>query len=136
MVVSVVPGGPSEKVGLHAGDRIVAVDGENIAGKKLSTTDVRKRLKGEQGTQVNVKVQRNDELIDFHIIRDKVPIYSIDASYMLNPTTGYIKISRFAATTIEEFEVALKKLLAMGMKDLILDLQGNGRWIYGSCHRY
>ena len=132
VVVSVVPGGPSEKVGLHAGDRIVAVDGENIAGKKLSTTDVRKRLKGEQGTQVNVKVQRNDELIDFHIIRDKVPIYSIDASYMLNPTTGYIKISRFAATTIEEFEVALKKLLAMGMKDLILDLQGNGGGYMGA----
>lgn len=132
MVVSVVPGGPSEKVGLRAGDRIVVVDGEEIAGKKISNTEVRKRLKGEKGTPVNVKVLRDNELMDFRIIRDKIPIYSVDASYMLDKTTGYIKISRFAATTIEEFEAAVKKLQAQGMKDMILDLQGNGGGYMGA----
>lgn len=131
-VVSVVPGGPSEKVGLHAGDRIIAVDGDEIVGKKLSNTEVRKRLKGEKGTAVNVKVSRGKELLDFRIIRDKIPIYSVDASYMLDGTTGYIKISRFAATTIEEFETAVKKLQGLGMKDLILDLQGNGGGYMGA----
>lgn len=132
MVVSVVPGGPSEKVGLMAGDRIIEVDGQNIAGQKLSNTEVRKRLKGEKGSQVKVKVLRGKDFMDFRIIRDKVPIYSVDASYMLDKTTGYIKISRFAATTIEEFEAALKKLQAMGMKDLVLDLQGNGGGYMGA----
>lgn len=132
MVVAVVSGGPSEKVGLLAGDRIIAVDGENIAGKKISNKEVRSYLKGEKGTAVQVKVLRGKEPLDFKIIRDKVPIYSIDASYMLDETTGYIKISRFAATTIEEFETALKKLQAEGMKDLILDLQGNGGGYMGA----
>lgn len=132
MVVAVVPGGPSEKVGLQPGDRIVAVNGENIASKKLSNTEVRKRLKGEKGTPVNVTVVRGKEKMDFKIIRDKIPIYSVDASYMLDPETGYIKISRFAATTIEEFENAVKKLQAQGMKDLVLDLQGNGGGYMGA----
>lgn len=132
MVVSVVPGGPSEKVGLLAGDRIIAVDGRDIAGKKISNKEVRSYLKGEKGTSVQVKVLRGKEILDFKIIRDKVPIYSIDASYMLDKTTGYIKISRFAATTIDEFETALKKLQAEGMKDLILDLQGNGGGYMGA----
>lgn len=132
MVVSVVPGGPSEKVGLLAGDRIIAVNGENIAGKKLSNTDVRNRLKGEKGTVVNVGVLRGKDRMDFRIVRDKIPIYSVDASYMLDKTTGYIKISRFAATTIEEFEAAVKKLQAEGMKDLVLDLQGNGGGYMGA----
>ncbi|MEG1737495.1 MAG: S41 family peptidase [Odoribacter sp.] len=132
MVVSIVPGGPSEKVGLLAGDRIIVVDGEQIAGKKLSNTDVRKRLKGEKGSVVNVGVLRENERMDFKIIRDKIPIYSIDASYMLDKTTGYIKISRFAATTIEEFETAVKKLQAEGMKDMVLDLQGNGGGYMGA----
>ena len=132
VVVSVVPGGPSEKVGLHAGDRIVEIDGENIAGKKITNTDVRKRLKGEKGTPVNIKVLRDGDLMDFRIIRDKIPIYSIDASYMLDKTTGYIKISRFAATTIEEFETAVRKLQAQGMKDMVLDLQGNGGGYMGA----
>lgn len=132
VVVAVVPGGPSEKAGLRAGDRIVSVDGENIAGKKISNTDVRKKLKGEKGTVVNVGVLRGDEVMDFRIIRDKIPIYSVDASYMLDKTTGYIKISRFAATTIKEFEAAVKKLQAEGMKDLVLDLQGNGGGYLGA----
>ena len=132
MVVDVVAGGPSEKVGLKAGDRIVEIDGEPVAGKKISNTDVRKRLKGEKGTVVKVRVLRGKELMDFRIVRDKIPLYSVDASYMLDPTTGYIKISRFAATTIEEFEAALKKLKAAGMQDLVLDLQGNGGGYMGA----
>lgn len=132
MVISVVPGGPSEKVGLLAGDRIVSVDGEDIAGKKLSNTDVRKRLKGEKGTIVNVGVLRGNEPMDFRIVRDKIPIHSVDASYMLDKTTGYIRISRFAANTVEEFEEAVKKLQEKGMKDLVLDLQGNGGGYLGA----
>ncbi|MDL2252237.1 S41 family peptidase [Odoribacter sp. OttesenSCG-928-J03] len=126
MVVSVVPGGPSERVGLKAGDRIITVDGENIAGIKLTNSGVRKRLKGEKGTKVEVGVLRdNNDLLSFKIIRDKIPIYSLDASYMLDKTTGYIRVSRFSATTTEEFDKALNKLQAEGMKDLVLDLQGN-----------
>lgn len=132
MVVAVVPGGPSEKVGMLAGDRIITVDGENIAGKALSSTDVRKRLKGEKGSVVNLGILRHGDKIDFKVVRDKIPIYSIDASYMLDKTTGYIKVSRFAATTIEEFETAVKKLQAEGMKDLVLDLQGNGGGYMGA----
>ena len=125
MVVSVVPGGPSEKVGLLAGDRIVSVDGENIAGVKLTNTQVRKRLKGEKGTVVQVSVVRGSEPMDFRIVRGMIPLHSVDAAYMLDKTTGYIKISRFAANTIDEFEEAVKKMQAEGMKDLILDLQAN-----------
>ncbi len=125
MVVSVVPGGPSEKVGLLAGDRIVQVDGQNIAGIKLSNTEVRNRLKGEKGTLVKIQVMRGREAMDFNIIRDKIPLHSVDAAYMLDNTTGYLKISRFADNTIEEFEEAVRKMQQEGMKDLILDLQGN-----------
>ncbi len=132
LVVAVVPGGPSEKVGLLAGDRIISVDGEDIAGKKLSNTDIRKRLKGEKGTVVKVGVLRKNDRMDFNIVRDKIPIYSVDAVYMLDKTTGYIKISRFAATTVQEFEEAVKKLQAKGMKDMVLDLQGNGGGYMGA----
>lgn len=125
MVVSVVPGGPSERVGLLAGDRIVSVDGDNIAGIKLTNTQVRKRLKGEKGSVVRVGVMRRNEPMEFRIVRGKIPLHSVDAAYMLDNTTGYIKISRFAANTVEEFEEAVKKMQAEGMKDLILDLQGN-----------
>lgn len=132
MVVDVVAGGPSEKVGLLAGDRIVTVDGENIAGVGISNTDVRKKLKGEKGSIVKIGVKRGKELIDFKIVRDMIPIYSIDAAYMIDKNIGYIKIARFAATTVEEFEKALTKLKAEGMKDLILDLQGNGGGYMGA----
>ncbi|GHV65859.1 peptidase S41 [Bacteroidia bacterium] len=126
MVVAVVQGGPSEKVGLKAGDRILTVNDENIAGVKLSNSGVRKKLKGDRGTVVIVGVLRDTkELLSFKIIRDKIPIYSLEASYMMDKTTGYIKVSRFAATTTEEFTKAMEKLLKAGMKDLILDLQGN-----------
>lgn len=128
MVVATISGGPSEKVGLMAGDKIVAVDDENIAGVGLQNSDVMKLLKGPKGTQVDVTIKRRGakKLLDFEIIRDKIPIYSVDASYMATPKTGYIKINRFAATTVEEFKEALADLKSQGMKNLILDLQGNG----------
>ena len=132
MVVDVVPGGPAEKVGMMAGDRIVAIDGQNVAGVGLTNTEVRKRLKGEKGTRVNVGVLRGNERFDFNIIRDKIPIHSVDAAYMIDKNIGYIKIARFAATTVEEFEEAVKKLQAQGMKDLIIDLQGNGGGYMGA----
>ena len=127
-VIQPVSGGPSEKVGILAGDRIVEVNDTVIAGVKMSTEDVMRRLKGPKGTLVDVKVLRRGvpELLSFTIRRDKIPVYSLDASYMIAPQTGYIKINRFAATTHAEFMNALASLKSQGMKDLILDLQGNG----------
>ncbi len=128
VVVSPITGGPSEKVGIIAGDRIVEVDGESCAGIGIKNSDVQRLLKGPKGTKVVVAVARRGakNLIDFEITRDKIPIYSVAASYMADPMTGYIKISRFAATTIQEFRTSLSKLKAEGMQNLILDLQGNG----------
>jgi carboxyl-terminal processing protease len=129
MVLQTIPGGPSEKVGLMAGDRIIYVDDVLIAGKGITNQDVFKKLKGEKGTLVKVKILRNGEkgLLDFNIIRDKIPLFSLDASYMVNDKTGYIKLSRFSATTTEEFVEALSKLeLNPKFENLILDLRGNG----------
>ncbi|WP_455628622.1 S41 family peptidase [Parabacteroides chinchillae] len=127
-VIQVIPGGPSEKVGLMAGDRIIMVDDTLIAGVNMKTTDIMKRLRGPKGTEVNVKVQRNNkpELIEFKITRGKIPVYSLDAAYMADKNTGYIKLNRFAASSADEFREALEKLKKQGMKNLILDLQGNG----------
>lgn len=127
-VIQVIPGGPSEKVGLMAGDRIIQVNDTLIAGVKMKNTDVMKRLRGKKGTEVRVKVKRNKEpeLIDFRITRGKIPVYSLDAAYMANKETGYIKLNRFAASSADEFREALAKLQKQGMKNLILDLQGNG----------
>lgn len=127
-VIQVIPGGPSEKVGLMAGDRIVEVDDTLIAGVKMKTTEVMKRLRGPKGTEVRVKVKRgeNPDLMEFRIIRGKIPMYSLDAAYMADKHTGYIKLNRFAASSANEFREALEKLRKEGMKQLILDLQGNG----------
>lgn len=127
-VIQVIPGGPSEKVGLMAGDRIILVDDTLISGVKMKNTDIMKRLRGTKGTEVRVKVLRNKvpELIEFKIIRGKIPVYSLDAAYMADKTTGYIKLNRFAASSADEFREALAKLKKQGMKNLILDLQGNG----------
>lgn len=127
-VIQVIPGGPSEKVGLIAGDRIIMVDDTLIAGVKMKNTDIIKRLRGPKGTEVRVKVLRNNtpELIDFKIIRGKIPVYSLDAAYMADKKTGYIKLNRFAASSADEFREALEKLKKQGMENLILDLQGNG----------
>jgi len=128
MVVSPIVGGPSEKLGILAGDRFINIDGKNIAGIGLKNTDVFKYLRGPKGTKVNIKVKRKavDELLDFTITRDKIPIFSLDASYMIDSKIGYIKLSRFAATTEEEFSNAVIELKKQKMKDLILDLRGNG----------
>lgn len=127
-VIQVIPGGPSEKVGLMAGDRIILVDDTLISGVKMKNTDIMKRLRGTKGTEVRVKVSRSNtpELIEFKIIRGKIPVYSLDAAYMADKTTGYIKLNRFAASSADEFREALVKLKKQGMKSLILDLQGNG----------
>ena len=127
-VVQVIPRGPSDKIGLLAGDRIVKVDDIVIAGVNMKDSDIVKLIRGKKGTEVNVKVKRGllPNLIDFKITRDNVPVYSIDASYMADKKTGYIRLSRFAASSMEEFEKALLNLKKQGMKNLILDLQNNG----------
>ncbi len=127
-VIIPVSGGPSEKVGIRAGDRIVKVNGENIAGIKIQTNDVMRKLKGPKGTEVTVSVFRRGVpgLTDFLITRDVIPTYSMDIAYIVKPGIGYIRLNNFSATTHEEVHNALKQLLADGMKGLILDLRGNG----------
>ncbi len=127
-VIIPVSGGPSEKLGIRAGDRIVKVDGKNIAGIKITTNDVMRKLKGPKGTIVKVAVFRRgaNGLLDFTITRDVIPTYSMDIAYMPEPGIGYIRINNFAATTHEEVHNALEKLQHDGMKKLIIDLRGNG----------
>jgi carboxyl-terminal processing protease len=127
-VVNPIPGGPSERLGIQAGDKIITVDGENVAGVGINNNDVMKLLKGPKGTLVKVGIKRagTRKLIEFEIRRDKIPIYSVDASYMIDKTTGYIKVNRFAKTTMQELREALTKLKSQGMNTLVLDLQGNG----------
>lgn len=127
-VIEALPGGPSEKAGIMAGDKILYVNDTLIAGVKRSNRDVMSRLKGPKGTKVDVKVLRRGvpDLLKFNITRAKIPVYSIDASYMVDNTTGYMRIIRFGATTTKEFQEALAKMKKLGMKNLILDLEGNG----------
>lgn len=127
-VVQTIAGGPSEKVGILPGDRFIAVDDSIIAGRKLKNTDIMKRLRGPKGTKVNIKVKRgsNAELLEFRITRDDIPLNSIDAVYMADGKTGYIHLSRFAATSYKEFKDAITKLKKQGMQQLILDLTDNG----------
>lgn len=128
LVVEPIQGGPSEKLGIKSGDKIIKIDGENVAGVGIKNNDIFKRLRGPKGTKVTVEIEREGakDLMAYDIIRDKIPIYSIDASYMAAPEVGYIKISRFARTTMDELRKAIMELKAEGMKDLVLDLQGNG----------
>jgi len=132
-VVQVISGGPSEKIGLLAGDRIIWVEDELIAGVSMKNTDIQKRLRGPRGTEVNIKVKRgrDDELLNFKIKRDRIPIYSLEAAYMIDKATGYIRINRFALSTVTEFREAIDKLKKLGMENLILDLQGNGGGVLG-----
>lgn len=128
IVVEPISNGPSEKVGIRAGDRILKIDNEKVNDIGISFAGVRTRLMGPKGTKVAVNVYRKGEKdpLDFTIIRDKIPIYSLDASYMLNKETGYIRLNKFAATTDKEFSDALALLRKQNMKNLVLDLRDNG----------
>jgi carboxyl-terminal processing protease len=127
VVVAPLSGGPSEAVGLRTGDKIMKVDGKIMAGVGITNIDVTKQLKGPKGSEVKIEVLRNnvEAPLSFTIVRDKIPQFSVDASYMINGEIGYIKISRFAQTTYAEFREAMEKLKVKGMKKLVLDLQGN-----------
>lgn len=127
VVVSAISGGPSEKLGIMAGDKIVKIEDTLVAGKGITNNDVIKKLRGNKGTKVRIHIKRRGkaELIEYTIVRDKIPIFSVDASYMLTPEVGYIKINRFAQTTMQEFNDGLKKLQAKGMKHFVLDLRQN-----------
>lgn len=125
LVISTIPGGPSEKVGLSAGDKIIYVNDSLVAGKGISDENVMRMLKGPRGTNVKIKVLRHGHkgLMPFEIIRDKIPIYSVDVAYMVNDHTGYIKINNFALTTFDEFMKGLRELKNKGMTKLIVDLR-------------
>ena len=125
VVVTPLSGGPSEALGVQSGDKIIRVDDKNLAGIGVTSADVMKALKGPKGTEVKVTILRRGKEIDYKIVRDKIPQYSVDVSYMVDNQIGYIKVNRFAATTYDEFHQALSKLKEQGMKKLILDLQGN-----------
>ena len=127
-VVQTVVGGPSEKAGILPGDRIISVDDSIVAGVKLAVNDIITMLRGKRGSKVSIGIMRRGvaEPIYFTITRDKIPVNSIDATYMLDDTTGYIRLSRFAESSAEEMGKAVKSLRKEGMRNLILDLQGNG----------
>jgi carboxyl-terminal processing protease len=128
IIVEPITGGPSEKVGIKAGDRILTIDQEKVTGINISNTGVRSRLMGPKGTKVKITVYRKGEkdILEFTIIRDKIPILSLDASYMLDNETGFIKLNKFAATTDKEFSDAVIKLKKSNMKNLVIDLRDNG----------
>lgn len=128
VVIMTISGGPSEKVGVLSGDRIVKIEDSVVAGVKMKNTDVVKMLKGKKGTKVKVSVKRKgiSDLIDFEITRDKIPLYSIDVAYMLQDNIGYLKISNFSKSTHDEFKKAIVKLKKTQLKKLIMDLRGNG----------
>ncbi len=127
LVVAPVPGGPSDKLGILAGDKILKINGEDAFGEKINNEYVMERLRGKKGTAVDVSILRADrkDLLDFTIVRDKIPLHSIDATYMVAPEIGYIKLTRFAKSSINEFHESIAQLREQGMKDLILDLRGN-----------
>lgn len=127
-VVHVIQGGPSQKVGIQDGDKIVKVNGDTVAGNGITNDQVFKRLRGPKGTEVVISVNRIGEpdIIDFLVVRDKIPLYAIDAAYLNPDKIGYIKLSRFSATATKEVKAAIDSLNGLGMKSLILDLTGNG----------
>ncbi|MGF1583795.1 MAG: S41 family peptidase [Bacteroidales bacterium] len=128
VVIQTISGGPSEKIGIMPGDRIVSIEDSIVAGVGMDDQEVVQSLRGQRGSKVNVGVKRQniDGLIDFEITRDRIPLYSVDVSYMIDNEIGYIKISQFSRTTFKEYMEAAEKLNSQGMKKLILDLRGNG----------
>jgi carboxyl-terminal processing protease len=137
LVISTIPGGPSEKAGLLAGDKIIFVNDSLVAGNKTTDEKAMSMLKGPRGTLVKLKILRRGakDLLSFEIRRDKIPIYSVDVAYMVNAETGYLKINNFAMTTFDEFMKGMAKLEASGMKNLILDLRGNSGGVMESANR-
>ncbi|MFP4470743.1 MAG: S41 family peptidase [Bacteroidales bacterium] len=127
LVVSPVPGGPSDKLGILAGDKIVKINGKEATGDKIDNQYVIDRLRGEKGTTVDVSIKRTgkEKLIEYTITRDKIPLNSIDATYMAAPKIGYIKLTRFSKTSVEEFHESMAELRKQGMESLILDLRSN-----------
>lgn len=127
IITSVISGGPSDKLGILAGDRIMLVNDSLVSGQGLASNDIVGMLKGEKGTIVKVSIARKNvpDLIDFEIIRDKIPLYSVDVSYMIDDEIGFIKINRFAETTFKEFVDGVEELKEQGVKKLIIDLRGN-----------
>ncbi|MBM3454807.1 MAG: S41 family peptidase [Bacteroidetes bacterium] len=136
-VVATIPGGPCEKLGVLPGDKILEVEGKNIAGIGLKNDEVRSKLMGELGTKVTISILRRGqkELLIFTVTRDKIPVHSVDTYYMLDKEIGYIKLNAFSKTTVQEVQDALVKLKAKGMKSLIFDLQGNGGGLLDAAHR-
>jgi len=128
LIINTITGGPSEKVGLRAGDKIILINDSLFAGVEINNNDVIKNLKGPRGTKVKVSIARAgfDKLLDFEIIRDQIPLYSVDVAYMVSDKVAYVKISAFARTTYDEFVSAIAKLKEAGMEKIILDLRGNG----------
>lgn len=126
-VVAPLTGGPSEALGIQSGDQIIRVDGETMAGVGVTNRDVFEKLRGPKGSEVIVEIKRknNKDLISYAITRDKIPQYSVNASYMVDDEIGYVKVTRFAATTYDEFKESITDLKSKGMKKLIVDLQGN-----------
>ena len=134
VVIEVIPGGPSEKIGLQAGDRLIKVDSTNIAGVRFPQDSMVRRLKGLAGTKVLVTVKRGDETIPFEITRGKIPTHSVDAAFMVDDTTGYLRLSKFSRTTEMEFLQGSMELAAQGMKELIIDLRDNtGGYLEPAC---
>lgn len=133
-VIQTISGGPSEKVGIRPGDRIIQAGDSLLAGRKLPNSSIIKILRGDKGSKVNLKVKRSGvpDLIDFVVTRDDIPLYSVDASYMANDSTGYIRLSRFAEDTADEVARAADELKAKGMRNLIIDLQDNGGGYLGA----
>lgn len=124
----VIPGGPSEKVGIMPGDRVITIDDSLVAGQGIVDTDIVKMLRGEKGTTVNLGIKRNNSnnLLTFEVTRGDIPVNTVDAAYLINPTTGYVKVNKFGRTTYSEFFTSLVKLKAAGARNFILDLRGNG----------
>ncbi len=134
LVISPIPGGPSDKVGIMAGDKIITVDGEEAYGEDISNQWVFDHLRGKKGTDVKVGVYRKnvENLLDFIIVRDKIPINSLDAAFMLDNKTGYIKLNRFARNSLQEFRTAVAELREEGMEQLVFDLRGNSGGYLGT----
>ena len=127
VVIAAISGGPSERLGIMSGDRIIKVDNEDVAGIKIKNEGVFERLRGEKNSSVNVTIIRRGEKknLEYNIIRDDIPLYSVDCAIMLNKEIGYVKINRFSATTFNEFHKNIMQLLEQNMKKIIIDLRGN-----------